>query len=97
MLKPTSDREEGLIKSSGGIGDSLDSCLLITKGEGGLLHLKFWFLSKPSLGRAREEDRLALQEDFGSNIKNIQILPRGNDNKGGVGEQSIVGLRREGG
>ena len=43
------------------------------------------------------EDRLALQEDFGSNIKNIQILPRGNDNKGGVGEQSIVGRRREGG
>ena len=78
MFKPTSDREEGLIKSSGGIGDSLDSCLLITKGEGGLLHLKFWFLSIPSL-----EDRLALQEDFGSNIKNIQILPRGNDNKGG--------------
>ena len=84
MLKPTSDREEGLIKSSGGIGDSLDSCLLITKGEGGLLHLKFWFFVHTKFG----EDRLALQEDFGSNIKNIQILPRGNDNKGGVGEQA---------
>ena len=76
------------------MGDSLDSCLLITKGEGGLLHLKFWFLSKPSLGAGGKTGWHCRKI---SNIKNIQILPRGNDNKGGVGEErSIVGRCRRG-
>ena len=60
MLKPTSDRKEGLIKSGGSMGDSLDSCLLITKGEGGLLHLKFWFLGQEG-GQAGTAGRFRLK------------------------------------